>query len=73
MIRVRCAKCKRELDEPGAILLSPPSTSDPRGDDVVKKHLCVGCYDLVAEFLRENPRYVPQSEAPSADKKGVER
>ena len=43
MIRVRCFRCKSELDAPGAILLSPRDM----GDHAVKKHFCVRCHGVV--------------------------
>ncbi len=40
-----CDNCKRELDEFGAILLSPPGK-----DNTVKKHhLCKDCYLKIAD------------------------
>jgi hypothetical protein len=45
-IAPKCDKCKNELTEFGAILLSPPDK-----DGMVKKfHLCVVCY---GEFQKE--------------------
>lgn len=39
-IRPHCNKCKKELDNFGAILFGPPDSKD-----VVKKfHLCKKCY-----------------------------
>jgi hypothetical protein len=40
-VQPRCGKCKKELQEFGAILLSPP-----KEDNTVEKvHLCRPCYD----------------------------
>ncbi len=44
-IQPKCDKCKKELKEFGAILLSPPDDND-----LVKKfHLCRECYTQVLE------------------------
>lgn len=49
MIAVDCYVCGRELNEPGALMFSPP---DPEHDDrVAKVHLCVGCSWTVARAL----------------------
>jgi hypothetical protein len=43
---IKCDKCKRELDVPGALLFGPPEN-----DTCVKWHLCAFCYDEALEFL----------------------
>lgn len=46
-IQPKCDKCKKELQEFGAILLSPP-----RNDDTVRKfHLCRDCYHLILKQI----------------------
>jgi hypothetical protein len=40
-IKPVCDKCKEELKEFGAILLSPPDSESK----VKKFHLCVSCYE----------------------------
>ena len=47
MINPKCDKCKEELDEFGAILLSPP---DNRGS-VKKYHICVKCFDIIVKDI----------------------
>ena len=47
-IKPICDKCQKELDEPGAILLSPPNEKG----QVQKFHLCLRCYGEVAEWLK---------------------
>lgn len=42
MLEVRCYACGHELTEFGALLFSPPSEQY-----VVKRHLCVECYEKV--------------------------
>jgi len=55
-IRPECNKCLQELDEPGAILLSPPYEADEASlrflpQQVRKFHLCVSCYRELVEWL----------------------
>ena len=46
-IKPNCNKCKKELAEFGAILLSPPDGEDK----VLKMHICKGCYaEVVKDF-----------------------
>jgi len=47
-IRPECNKCLQELEEPGAIILSPPD-----GALVQKFHLCATCYGELVEWLEE--------------------
>lgn len=49
MIKVNCDFCGKELDEPGALMFSPPK------DDIVRKyHICIKCFNaLVTEWLME--------------------
>jgi hypothetical protein len=47
MINPKCDKCKEELDEFGAILLSPP---DNRGS-VKKYHICIKCFDIIVKEM----------------------
>jgi hypothetical protein len=50
-IQPRCGKCKQELQEYGAILLSPPK----KDNSVEKFHLCQRCYDdLIASCRISN-------------------
>jgi hypothetical protein len=49
-ITPRCDKCKEELNEFGAILLSPPDTDS----QVDKMHLCVNCYEDLMEIVKNN-------------------
>jgi hypothetical protein len=45
-IKPVCDKCKKELNDFGAILLSPPDSFNK----VEKFHICKGCY---AEIIKE--------------------
>jgi hypothetical protein len=40
MIRPKCYICKKELDELGGLLLSPPK----HDGSIDKRHICVECY-----------------------------
>jgi hypothetical protein len=47
MIKPTCDICKKELEEFGAILLSPPNESG-----MVKKfHICKECYEKMLSIL----------------------
>ncbi len=52
MIKPKCCRCKNELTEFGAILLSPPKikTEDLMSDHI-KQHLCVDCYWDIQKFI----------------------
>lgn len=47
-ISPKCANCGKELDDFGAILLSPPDNEN----NVQKLHLCKGCYQKIALELK---------------------
>lgn len=42
MLTIKCFRCHQHLEEPGALLFSPPE-----GARVDKYHLCVACWDEV--------------------------
>ena len=42
-INPKCDKCKKELNDFGGILLSPPN----KNEMVRKFHLCKSCYDKI--------------------------
>lgn len=48
MIRVVCDKCSKELDEPGALVFSPPR--DPF-ESCVKFHICHTCWLKLLKWL----------------------
>jgi hypothetical protein len=50
MISVTCVKCRKELDLPGAIVLSPP-TENYEGK-VWKYHVCFHCWAKLEKWLR---------------------
>lgn len=43
VIKPICDKCKKELNEFGGILLSPPN----KNNEVKKFHLCKSCYEEI--------------------------
>ena len=47
MIKPTCDKCKKELEEFGGILLSPPDNDRK----VTKYHLCKKCYEEIEKTL----------------------
>ena len=57
MITPKCNICEKELNEFGAILLSPPD-----GTSVNKYHICVFCYER--DFL---PKLTVETEWPDID------
>ncbi len=53
MFKVDCAKCKKELFEPGALIFSPP---EEKWDDfnritVEKFHLCIECFKVITDII----------------------
>lgn len=46
MLKLICDKCNNELNELGAILLSPP-----KDGNVKKIHICVQCYDEIIKLF----------------------
>lgn len=46
-MKFKCAMCKKELEKPGAIVLSPPSDAQYIDVcEVTKFHICCDCYSL---------------------------
>ena len=52
MIKPNCDKCKKELEEFGGILLSPPDNDRK----VTKYHLCVKCFREIEKTLKTNKK-----------------
>ena len=48
-IQPKCDKCKEEIVEFGAILLSPPNSEDK----VHKYHLCIKCFDSIESEIAD--------------------
>jgi len=48
-IKPICDRCKKELTEFGAILLSPPD----RNNTVKKLHICKACYQKIVESFAD--------------------
>lgn len=56
-IKIICVKCGKELDEPGALLFSPPKNRlDKHVFDVTKAHLCYNCWNKLIDM------FIPESE-----------
>ena len=49
-IQVFCENCHKELDEPGAILISPPNKASV--EVVFKIHLCKECFKVIDEIIK---------------------
>jgi hypothetical protein len=49
-IKPKCDFCNCELNEFGAILLSPPN----KHNLVKKLHLCVSCYKKILKLLKQS-------------------
>jgi hypothetical protein len=49
MIAPTCQKCGAELDEPGALVFSPPQTLG--AGSVVKYHVCADCWQKLLSWL----------------------
>jgi len=57
-MKFKCAMCKKELEKPGAIVLSPPSDAQHIDVcEVTKFHICCDCYSLGIFQLITNPFY----------------
>lgn len=60
MIGVKCINCKKELEEPGAILISPPLDREEDNEcstmTVDELHLCKDCYYLTLQLLSKNKK-----------------
>lgn len=56
MIQVFCEKCRKELNEPGAIVVGPPTFYKVAGFNIwLKTHLCVECYKRLLNWFEERP------------------
>lgn len=47
MVLIRCSKCHRRLDQPGALVFSPPNERDK----CKKWHLCRQCFEHVYALM----------------------
>jgi len=48
-LHIRCDACDKSISDPGAALLFSP----PKGHKVVKKHICVDCYNRILELIEK--------------------
>lgn len=55
MIKVKCMKCGRELEEAGSIYLTSPS---PNMDLLTKYHLCLYCEAIFLEWIKTDSRNI---------------
>ena len=51
-IKPKCDRCKKELLDYGAILLSPPNASST----VKKFHICKECYKIFLEEIKKKTK-----------------
>ena len=49
MIKVKCRRCKKELNEQGALIISPPETEYR----VYKLHICLDCYFKLMDWFEK--------------------
>jgi hypothetical protein len=54
MIKVKCNFCGDELNEPGALLFSPPHIHNP--GLVYKDHVCVECFLKMVTLMKPLPK-----------------
>jgi|CXWL01.1.fsa_nt_gi hypothetical protein len=53
MLKIDCDICDHELNEPGALLFSPPLLENLIKEPVVAKvHLCIDCFKKTLKFLQ---------------------
>lgn len=48
MLKIKCDRCYNELDDPGALVFSPPVSYD-----VKKFHICNSCWFDLREWIEE--------------------
>jgi hypothetical protein len=52
MIKVFCRKCGQSLQEQGALIISPPETTQGRMSvKVYKMHICISCYFMLMDWF----------------------
>jgi hypothetical protein len=51
MLELRCDICRKQLQEPGGLLFSPPVKD---GWVVEKYHVCVDCWPRVAAMVKDD-------------------
>lgn len=57
-IKVYCRRCKKELKELGALIISPPETETRLSDKVYKMHICLICYFELMEWFGINDKKI---------------
>lgn len=54
----RCYKCRKDLEQPGALVFSPPLKTKSDANDlcsVEKYHICTNCFTLLLGWLLKTP------------------
>lgn len=54
MIELNCDICKRKLDEPGALIFSPPINTpflDKNSMFTIKYHICINCWPYIRKII----------------------
>ena len=57
MLNIKCYLCKKELNEPGGLLFSPPEKFEYEKEEpfwagmVNKYHICPGCFLDIMAFI----------------------
>lgn len=54
MIKPICDKCKREMQDFGGLLFSPPKTLISGSQNVTKQHVCVDCFSSLSECMKQH-------------------
>jgi len=50
-LHINCARCDKEIEEPGALLFSPPD----KDGKTIKTHFCVPCYkNIIIAVMHAN-------------------
>ena len=49
-LHINCDMCSKDIADPGAALLFSP----PEDSKVVKKHICIDCYDKILELIKKS-------------------
>lgn len=54
---IDCSKCAKELNEPGAIVITPPTVPDfpyiPEITVCCKWHLCIVCFEKLKTWMHK--------------------
>lgn len=56
MIKIKCYKCDKDLDELGALIFSHPLSDFPYVPEVHKYHICRRCFYKVMDFIQDTKK-----------------